>query len=123
MSTNKVQVQDDGLVNPSAALTMIGSAPFIFLGAVPVANFVTSSGGVFEKLLNGIVNTTAFIGTAGTTSSIPLNRIIPALSALYLFGTYTLGGASSAAAIAGSSQEGRDNKSKYLWTIPTIAHI
>ena len=102
----------DGLVNPNAALGMISTAPFIFIAGVPLTNVITRPNGIFEKLLTGIINTSAWVGTAGSTSSVPANRIIPALSALYLFGTYTLGGASSAAAIAGSSRDGRDNKSK-----------
>lgn len=112
MSTTKPQ--DDGVVNPSAALQMIGTAPFVFVAGVPVTNFLTAPGGVFEKLLNGIVNTSVFVGTAGARSSISTDRVIPALSALYLFGTFALGGASSAAAIAASSKDGRDNKCMVL---------
>jgi hypothetical protein len=58
--------RDDGLVNVSAAITMIATAPFVFVAGVPLTNFITAPGGIFEKLLNGIIGRTTFIGTAGT---------------------------------------------------------
>jgi hypothetical protein len=45
---------------------MIATAPFVFVAGVPLTNFITAPGGIFEKLLNGIIGTTTFIGTAGT---------------------------------------------------------
>lgn len=100
---------NDGVVNPSGSILLL-AAPPIFAAGVPVCNFIASKGGLFEKALNGFISASTFVASAGTTSSISSDRVIPALSAIFLFSTYALAGASSAAAIGMSSSEGRSNE-------------
>jgi hypothetical protein len=106
--------EDGGIANPKEGLTMLSVAPVLYVGCSALANYISKPGGVFEKLLNGILSTSAYVATAGTQSSIPAGRVIPALSALYIFSTYSLGSASSASAIAGGFKEGRNNKCEIL---------
>lgn len=108
MASSKPQ-EGNGVVNAKDGLAMMGLAPLLYLGCATGANYLSTPGGAFEKLLNGILNTTTFAATAGSTSTVAANRVIPALSALYLFATYSLSSASSAAAIASAFKEGRNN--------------
>ena len=78
---------------------MAGIAPPIFIAAVPLTSYLSQPGSLVEKLVNGLLRTTVYVGSAGSSSQVSGGRVIPALSALYLFLTYGLGGAMSAAAI------------------------
>jgi hypothetical protein len=109
MTSSKPQ-EGNGIVNAKDGISMLAVAPVLYVGGATLANYLTTPGGTFEKLLNGILNTTSFVATAGSTSTMAANRVIPALSALYLFATYTLSSVSSAAAISSAFKEGRNNK-------------
>ena len=100
----------DGVLNPSG-YKFLGIAPPIFLAAVPLSSWLSQPGGLIEKIIHGIARGTVYAGSAGTTTSVPAARIVPALSALYLFLVYGVGGASSASAID-LGTKGRDNARK-----------
>lgn len=112
MSSNSKssECSSDGIQNP-AGVAFLGIAPPIFIAAVPLSFWLTQPNGSVEKLLNSIVRTTVYVGSAGSTSNVSTDRAIPALSALYMFLTYGLGGASSAAAID-MGTKGRDSSRK-----------
>ena len=100
----------NGIVNAKDGLTMMTVAPVLYLGCASLANYITKPGGVFEKLLGGVMNTTTFVATAGSQSSLPAGKTVPALALLYTVATYSLSSASSAGAIASAFKEGRNNK-------------
>lgn len=105
---SKPTTPKDGIANPSGA-AVAGIAPFLFAAGVPVTSYLTQPGGLFEKALNGFVSTIAYVGTAGAFSTVSASAVVPTLAVAYIFGVYALGGATSAAAIEMSSEEGRDN--------------
>lgn len=79
---------------------------------MPVTSYITQQGGVFEKIVDTLVNTIGFIGTAGAQTTIAPGRSIPALGALYLFLTYAMTGAVAVGARASATPKGHDNNRK-----------
>lgn len=109
--SNNAGSSSDGVENP-AGIAVAGFAPLIFAAGIPVTSYLTQPSGLFEKVLNGVVSSVTYVGTAGTTSTVSTGAMIPTLSAVYLFATYALGGATSAAAIDMSTEKGRDNNGR-----------
>lgn len=112
-------------VNPNALLQ--SGVGLVFLAAVPVTSFLTQPGGLLEKAINGVVRTVAFVGSAGSSSTISQNGKIAALSALYIATTYAFTGAASAAGVGAAYKEGRDNnhpraQEKNLTGLPLRLH-
>lgn len=101
---------NDGIENPSG-FKFLGIAPPIFLAAVPLSSWLCQPGGIVGKVVNGLVRTTVYVGSAGSSSNVSLGRTVPVLSAMYLFLTYGIGGASSASAVD-LGTNGRDNSSR-----------
>lgn len=99
---------NDGIVNP-AGIAISGVAPPLFIAAVPLTSYLSQPSGLVEKLVNGLVKTTVYVGSAGASSTVSSGRAIPALSALYLFAAYALGGATSASALDMGNEKGRSN--------------
>lgn len=93
---------------------MAAIAPPLFIAAVPITSYLAQPGRIIESIVNGLGRATVYVGTAGSTSQVPGGRMIPALSALYIFLTYGLGGATSAAALDMSNSKGRDNSCRPL---------
>lgn len=81
----------------------------VFLAAIPVTSWLAQPNGVLEKLVNGLLSTTTYIFTAGSSSTISPAATIPALSAIYIFFTFGFTGAASAGAQAAGTRGGRDN--------------
>ena len=81
----------------------------LFLAAVPLTSWVAQPNGLLEKAVNGVVSSVAFLGSAGSTSSVAQTGKIAALGALYVTVTYAISGAGSAAGTASGNEEGRDN--------------
>ncbi|KXT02931.1 hypothetical protein AC578_10600 [Pseudocercospora eumusae] len=101
------QLADDGVENP-AGLAMFGFGG-LFLAAIPLTSWIAQPNGLVEKAVNGVVNSVAFLGSAGSTSSVAQTGKIAALAALYTTVTYALSGAGSAAGVDAGNKEGRDN--------------
>ncbi|KUJ08309.1 uncharacterized protein LY89DRAFT_677179 [Mollisia scopiformis] len=91
----------DGVVNSNGIL-MIAFGP-IFLAFIPVTNYITTPNSLVQKAIETLL--AAIPGSA----SIPSNRVIPALSAFYIFWTFAATGAASAAGLGASRKEGLDN--------------
>lgn len=115
--------KDNGIVNAKDGITMMTVAPLLYLGCATFANWVTKPGGMFEALLNGVLNTTTFVATAGTQSTLPVGKTIPALALLYTAATYSISSASSASAIASAYKEGRNNKCKKRSIHTIVRHV
>ncbi|EME77905.1 uncharacterized protein MYCFIDRAFT_122238, partial [Pseudocercospora fijiensis CIRAD86] len=81
----------------------------LFLAAIPLTSWIAQPNGLVEKAVNGVVSSVAFLGSAGSTGSVAQTGKIAALAALYTTVTYALSGAGSAAGVAASAKEGRDN--------------
>lgn len=81
----------------------------LFLAAVPVTSWVAQPNGLLEKAVNGLCSTVAFLGSAGSTSTVSQTGKIAALGALYVTVTYAISGAGSAAGAAAGTEGGRDN--------------
>jgi hypothetical protein len=75
----------------------------VFLAFIPVTNYVTAPNGLVQKAIETLVSLIP-------GSSIPSDRVIPALSAFYIFWTFGATGAASAAGLAASRKEGLDDK-------------
>ena len=97
---------DNDSVNPKGLATIGGSA--LFIAAVPLTSFLAQPNGLLEKAVNGLCTAIAFVGSAGSNSKVSQTQKIAALSTLYIFSTYALSGAGSAAALAAGNKEGRD---------------
>lgn len=93
-------MSNDDSVNPSG-LAIAAFGP-IFLAAVPVTTFITKPGGYVQTLLDAALK----LIPGGT---IPADRVIPAMSAIYIFWTFAGSGAISAAGQAAARKEGLDD--------------
>lgn len=107
MSTPKAAGPANGIYNTNGFLW--ASAGPVFIALVPVTSWLTTPGGLVEKAVHGLINTTAFIGSAGSTTTISKAGAIPALTAVYIAVTYALSGAASVGGVAAASPNGRDN--------------
>ena len=101
---------------------MLTVAPTLYLGCASLANYITKPGGVFEKIMGGVLNTTTFVATAGSQSSLPVGKTLPALALLYTVATYSLSSASSASAIASAFKEGRNNKCQFRPSFRNVSY-
>ncbi|KAK5938361.1 hypothetical protein PMZ80_009331 [Knufia obscura] len=95
----KQAAADDGIKNPGGAA--IAGVAAAYIGLVPVTSWLAKTG-VLSSLVNGTVRL-----VPGYTSA--SGRIIPAMSALYIFWTFGASGAISAAGQAMAREEGLDN--------------
>ena len=86
--------------NPSQIAIGPVFTPFYLVG-VPITAYLTRPGGVFQSILE----TTLKI----IPGTVPSDRVIPALSALYVFWAFGGSGAFSAAGQAMAREEGLDN--------------
>jgi hypothetical protein len=75
----------------------------MFLAIIPVTNAVTAPNSFVQKAVENLLS------VIPGSSSIPKDRVIPALSAFYIFWTFAATGAASAAGLAASKKEGLDN--------------
>jgi hypothetical protein len=92
-------------VNPNG-LFMIAVGP-VFLAIIPVTNYLTAPNSFVQKAIEGLLS------VIPGSSSIASNRVIPALSAFYIFWTFAATGAASAAGLGASRKEGLDNNRTY----------
>ena len=76
---------------------------------MPVTSWLAQPDGVLEKLVGGVLSTTTYVFTAGSSSAVAPAATIPALSAIYIAFTYAFTGAASAAGQAAGQRDGRDN--------------
>ena len=81
----------------------MGAAAAAFLAAVPITTYMTAPGGVLQSFIEAAVR------LVPGTANISKDRVVPALSALYIFATFAGTGALSAAGQAMSSEKGLDN--------------
>lgn len=88
-------------VNPNGLL--IGGAAVAFLAAVPVTSYITAPGGVLQSFVEATVR------LVPGTANIPKERVLPALSALYIFVSFGATGAFSAAGQAMANEKGLDD--------------
>ena len=88
-------------VNPSGIFTL--SAAVAFLVAVPITTYITAPGGVLQSFVEAAVR------IVPGTADIPKDRIVPALSALYIFMTFGVTGAASGAGQAMAREGGLDD--------------
>ena len=91
-------------VNPSGIFTL--GAAVAFLIAVPITTYITAPGGVLQSFVETAVR------IVPGTADIPNNRIVPALSALYIFMTFGVTGAASGAGQAMAREGGLDDNRK-----------
>lgn len=75
----------------------------MYLALIPVTSYLTQPGGTVQSIIETVVK---YLVPGGT---VPSDRVIPALSALYVFWSFGGSGAISAAGQAMSRQEGLDN--------------
>ena len=87
--------------NPSG-LAVAAFGP-VFLAAVPITSYITKPGGFVQSAVE------TFLKLVPGTSTISSDRVIPALSGLYIFWTFAGTGAISAAGQAASRPEGLDD--------------
>lgn len=64
---------------------------------------------MLEKVVNALCSGVAFVGSAGSSTTVSQKSKIAALSALYLTMTYAFSGAAGAAGVDAGNKEGRDN--------------
>jgi len=91
----------DGVVNINGLLG-VAFGP-VFLAFIPVTNYVTAPNSVVQKAIETLLS---LIPGAASTAS---DRVIPALSAFYIFWTFAATGAISAAGLGASRKEGLDS--------------
>ncbi|KAF2169698.1 hypothetical protein M409DRAFT_52211 [Zasmidium cellare ATCC 36951] len=101
------KLKEDGVVNPQGLSKFAFGG--LFLAAVPVTSWIAQPNGLLEKAVNGVVSSVAFLGSAGSTSSVAQTGKIAALGALYVTVTYAISGAGSAAGADAGNEGGRDN--------------
>ncbi|KAK7894508.1 hypothetical protein LTR67_006269 [Exophiala xenobiotica] len=92
---------ENGIANTSGAL-IAAFAP-LYLAGVPLTSYLTSPNGILERTVHTLLDVTIPGGT------IPHDRLIPAISALYVFFTFGATGAFSAAGQAMARPTGLDN--------------
>ena len=73
----------------------------VFLAAVPITSYITKPGGFVQSVIETVLKL--------IPGSIPSDRVIPGLSAIYIFWTFAGSGAISAAGQAASRPEGLDD--------------
>lgn len=95
-------------MNPKG-LALAGIGP-LFIAAIPVTGWMATPNGILEKAVNGVAHSVTWLGTAGSSSRVAQTGKIAALGTLYMAVTYAFSGAGSAAGVAASDEEGRDNK-------------
>jgi hypothetical protein len=88
-------------VNPQGLLA--AAVGPVFLAAIPVTNYITAPNGTVQKAIE------ALLSIIPGSDSIPKDRVIPALSAFYIFWTFAATGAASAGGLGASRKEGLDN--------------
>ncbi|KAK5212361.1 hypothetical protein LTR41_002603 [Exophiala xenobiotica] len=93
---------ENGIANTSGAL-IAAFAP-LYLAGVPLTSYLTSPNGILERTVHTLLD----ISIPGGT--IPHDRLIPAISALYVFFTFGATGAFSAAGQAMARPTGLDNR-------------
>ncbi|TKA62752.1 hypothetical protein B0A55_10971 [Friedmanniomyces simplex] len=101
------KLQEDGVVNPQG-LAMVGFGA-IFLAAVPLTSWIAQPSSLVEKAVNAVCSSVAFLGSAGSNSTVSPTGRIAALSTLYIAVTYAFSGAASAAGTDSGNEKGRDN--------------
>jgi uncharacterized MAPEG superfamily protein len=89
-------------VNPKAFRAVV-IVPIAIFSSVPVVGFLARPNGFIYRLITTPLR--AFTYAAG----LPANATIPALSTLYVIGTYVFAAAGSASGIGAGQLEGRDN--------------
>ncbi|KAF3031570.1 hypothetical protein E8E11_000862 [Didymella keratinophila] len=94
---------ETGVVNPSGAI-VLAAAP-MYLALVPLTSYLTKPNSIVQSLTHALIKVLPGVGV----NSINSGRAIPALSALYLFWTFGVSGAASAAGQAMAREEGLDN--------------
>ncbi|KAE9366380.1 hypothetical protein N431DRAFT_488154 [Stipitochalara longipes BDJ] len=99
--TSKSSSLFDGVVNPSGLLTTaIGP---LFLAVIPLTTSITHPNSTIQKALETLLS------IIPGSDSIPKDRVIPALSAFYIFWTFAATGAASAGGQGAGRREGLDN--------------
>lgn len=78
-----------------------------FLAVIPITNYATAPNGIVQKAVETLIS------LIPKNASIASDRVIPALSAFYIFWTFAATGAASAAGLAASKKEGLDNNRMY----------
>ncbi|KAI9725793.1 MAG: hypothetical protein M1828_002422 [Chrysothrix sp. TS-e1954] len=116
MAPAETKQPSDGIVN-SAGAGWIGVGP-MFVAMVPVTSWATKPGGLIEQAINGTLKSMAYVGTAGSSSSITPTRVIPALGALYITVAFALTGSASVAGCSMGNKSGLDNNRKLGLSIP-----
>lgn len=93
----------------------------VFLAFVPVTSYITAPNGVVQKAIETL------LATIPGTANISQERVIPALSAFYIFWTFAATGAASAAGQGASRKEGLDNNRTFrflsLSLLPTRTKV
>lgn len=84
-------------------------APF-YLALVPVTSWLSRPNGILSKAIGAVASVVLIPGSGSSTSSVPADRIIPALSTVYIFWTFGASGAFSAAGQAMSRPAGLDDR-------------
>jgi hypothetical protein len=106
---------------PEAASTPPASSPpgqpLAFLIAVPVTTYITAPNGVLQSFVEAAVR------IVPGTVDIPKDRIIPALSALYIFMTFGATGAASGAGQAMGREGGLDDNRRSRLIIYFHGHL
>ena len=74
----------------------------LFAAFVPVTSLVAKEGGLFQSTLSSILQAVPGLG------NIQADRIIPAMSAFYIFTTFGATGAASGAGVAAAHEKGLD---------------
>lgn len=78
-----------------------------FLAIIPITNYATAPNGIVQKAVETLIS------LIPKNASIASDRVIPALSAFYIFWTFAATGAASAAGLAASTKDGLDNNRMY----------
>ncbi|KAF9693598.1 hypothetical protein EKO04_008114 [Ascochyta lentis] len=94
---------ENGVNNPSGAI-ILAAAP-MYLAMIPLTSYLTNPNSICQSLTHALIKLLPGVGVTSITSG----RAIPALSALYLFWTFGVSGAASAAGQAMAREEGLDN--------------
>ena len=74
----------------------------VFAAFVPVTSLIAKEGGIFQSILSTVLQAVPGLG------NIQPDRIIPAMSAFYIFATFAATGAASVAGIAAAHEKGLD---------------
>ena len=80
----------------------MAGAPAIYLAIVPVTSIIAKEGGIFQSILGTMTQAIPGLG------SVQPDRVIPAMSAFYIFATFVGSSAGSVAGSAASREKGLD---------------